>query len=283
MNDISYNPLVAPHYCGKILTGNYSEALKSYVTHCITCYHAFDQTTNPCISYISAWHNGEKTIWYEFTGKRLIELLKCDYTNIAESFKNSVKDRREYSNLSVDTLTQEELTHLRYGLREESQFKGIVDAIYKISNPTGQLYWLKDQAKIEIFLQDNICLSLGCLTLVTKEMEVDELRRQTEQERLQKEKLQAIIEMAGAVCHELNQPMQAILGYAELLKLELNKSFHEYGYIESIYKQISIMAQITKKLMGITRYETKDYLMGKKIIDIDKSSKKTVKTTDSTG
>ena len=34
---------------------------------------------------------------------------------------------------------------------------------------------------------------------------------------LEEEKLRGVLEMAGAICHELNQPMQAISGYADLL------------------------------------------------------------------
>jgi hypothetical protein len=35
-------------------------------------------------------------------------------------------------------------------------------------------------------------------------------------DRFQKEKLQGVLETAGAVCHEMNQPLQAILGHTEL-------------------------------------------------------------------
>jgi len=39
-------------------------------------------------------------------------------------------------------------------------------------------------------------------------------RKQAEQERVQREKLEGILEMAGAVCHEFNQPLQGILGFS---------------------------------------------------------------------
>ena len=41
-------------------------------------------------------------------------------------------------------------------------------------------------------------------------------RKQAEIERLQKEKLQGVLEMAGAACHELNQPLQVVSGYNDL-------------------------------------------------------------------
>jgi PAS domain S-box-containing protein len=49
-------------------------------------------------------------------------------------------------------------------------------------------------------------------------------RKRADEERMHREKLQAVLELAGAVCHELNQPIQAILGHSELLLMDLPKT-----------------------------------------------------------
>ena len=41
--------------------------------------------------------------------------------------------------------------------------------------------------------------------------------------------------------------------------------------LDSIKQEIRKMGRITRKLMHITRYETREYLNGRKILDIDKS------------
>ena len=87
-----------------------------------------------------------------------------------------------------------------------------------------------------------------------------------------REKLQCIIEMSGAVCHELNQPLQSISTYSELLMMDIDKENPSYEQIKKIKGQVDRMGEITKKLMNITKYETKGYPMGQ-IIDIDKASK----------
>ena len=93
------------------------------------------------------------------------------------------------------------------------------------------------------------------------------------QNRMQKEKLEGVLEIAGAVCHELNQPLQAISGYTELMAMKLDG--HEaQAYIEKFSAQIERMRDITDKLQGVTRYETKDYAGNTKIIDIKKASEK---------
>ena len=88
---------------------------------------------------------------------------------------------------------------------------------------------------------------------------------------VEKEKLQGVLEMAGAVCHELNQPIQVISGYSELLLMDIPKDNFLYANIKKINEQIEKMGTITKKLANVTKYKTKDYL-NTKIIDIDEAS-----------
>ncbi len=61
--------------------------------------------------------------------------------------------------------------------------------------------------------------------------------------------------MAGAVCHELNQPMMAVSGYSELLMADMPEDNPLNGDIKQIKAQIDRMGKITRKLMRITRYE----------------------------
>ena len=124
----------------------------------------------------------------------------------------------------------------------------------KITHPFG--YVIKPFEEIELHVAIEIALT----------------RHREQAERLKAEKLQAVLETAGAVCHELNQPMMAISGYSELLLLKQAEDNPLYESLTKIIEQIERMGQITQKLMKITRYETKSYGKGKKIIDLEKSS-----------
>jgi len=88
----------------------------------------------------------------------------------------------------------------------------------------------------------------------------------------EKKKFQGVIEMAGAVCHEMNQPMQVVSGISELLMMDVENDSPLYENIKIIKEQIDRMGEITKKLMGITKYKTKGYLKSK-IIDINEATK----------
>lgn len=262
--------LIPDEYSGRILTGCYSDKLKMRVADLLHIYRAFEKSGNPAMPYISAWQEEEMKIWYEFASRRFVGLMDCEIAGLADVFRESVEDRIIYRHPGKDAsiekkvFSSSELIAERDKLREEGRKEGI-DAVYKISRNKAESIWLKDVATVETYEQDGISLSLGYLTVVTKEMKAEE-------ERLERERLQVLLEMAGAVCHELNQPMQAISGFSESLIQNIKTDAPLYPKLKKIMELARTMGDITGKLMKITRYETKDYIRGVKIIDIDKSS-----------
>ena len=96
-------------------------------------------------------------------------------------------------------------------------------------------------------------------------------KKKTEERLIEREKLQGILEMAGAICHELTQPMQAISGNAELLLMTMSEKDTKSEKVQIILTQMYRMNNITKKLQEMTRCETKPYFLGTKIIDIYRS------------
>jgi len=85
------------------------------------------------------------------------------------------------------------------------------------------------------------------------------------------EKVFAAIETAGGICHEMNQPLQVILGNLEIMKMNMEKDDPNLNLVNIALSQTEKLGRITKQLTHITRYETKGYVKGT-IFDIDKSS-----------
>ncbi|MCK5541971.1 MAG: GAF domain-containing protein [Desulfobacterales bacterium] len=93
--------------------------------------------------------------------------------------------------------------------------------------------------------------------------------KNAQEEKIKHEKLQGVLEMAGAICHELNQPLHAILGYCELLMTGHDIDTKETKEIlKIIAEQIKRIKRITKKLLNITQYKTLKYAEKNKIFDI---------------
>lgn len=86
------------------------------------------------------------------------------------------------------------------------------------------------------------------------------------------QKLTGAMEMAGAVCHELGQPLQSILTSSELLRREYAQGNCRVDLVNLIANLCHEMAGINRRLKNITYYSTKPYPGGTSIIDIDKST-----------
>jgi phosphoserine phosphatase RsbU/P len=88
-----------------------------------------------------------------------------------------------------------------------------------------------------------------------------------------REKLQGVVEMAGAVCHELNQPLQYVSGFSELMLMDMSADDTRCEMLKNIKEGIDRISMLTRKIMGITKYRSKDYMDGDaKIIDIESAS-----------
>jgi len=222
---LDLNCIASPDYCGCILSGDYSVELKKRVAEYIDHYRGFEDTGSAAILYIAAWQGEKEKIWYEYAGERFMKILGCKKSELAEVFRDSIIDRRIYKGLDVDVgvrkevKNREELNDVREELREEGKKAGTIEAVYKLSvNNTGAI-WLKDQATVEIYEQDGICLSLGFLTIVSKEMEAeDELKKHHDQ-------LEKIVHERTAALTKLNTQLKREIAERKLAEEKLQRSY----------------------------------------------------------
>lgn len=98
-------------------------------------------------------------------------------------------------------------------------------------------------------------------------------KKKAEEERIEKEKLQGILQIAGTISHELNQPLQIILGYTELMQEMISKDSKFYTISQSIIKNIFRISEITNQLLKITKVVTKNYTEDVEILDLEESQK----------
>ena len=174
---------IQKQYFGRILEGQYSTALKTRISEVVGVFVECEKIGHQIIPYIAAWHEDDRIIWYEYSGQEFCDLLGCSFEKLAESFRKSVIDQRVYrykdreKKVEEKIITRDELRGAWKGLREEVKESGRVEAVYKVKVLAGDnnTIWLKDQATIETFKEDNICISIGFLTDVTKEMELKDL------------------------------------------------------------------------------------------------------------
>jgi signal transduction histidine kinase len=116
--------------------------------------------------------------------------------------------------------------------------------------------------------------SVGIFTDLRERMRMEQKLAQAQEQILQQERQAIIAELAGAAAHELNQPLQTVMGYAELLLRYLDKSRNDptWNAAEVIFAEAERMAEIVRKIGKITKYETKSYVGRARILDLDKAA-----------
>lgn len=200
IEDQHFTDFLRNDYHGHILNDDYSDALKTHVRRAIVRFIDLELMGLSAIPYIAAWHKDEAHhIWYEYSGSRLSALLQCPPGETARMLRRCIVDRCTYpqteNHIIPEIIDRHLITNARWRIRGQVRQSGIAEAIYKIAPPKAAPFWLKDQATIETHVKDQICLSLGLLFVVTKEMRVEEELRQTKEElRHHRDHLESMVE-----------------------------------------------------------------------------------------
>jgi signal transduction histidine kinase len=80
---------------------------------------------------------------------------------------------------------------------------------------------------------------------------------------------QTAIQMAGAVAHELNQPLTIIISTSELLARRDPTKDDLRPYLHQLIAASERMSDIVQKLEHVTGYRSKPYVGNVKIVDLD--------------
>lgn len=116
-------------------------------------------------------------------------------------------------------------------------------------------------------------LSLNSQRVVILAMEDITESKSRERLKLENEKLTAAIETAGAVCHEMNQPLMAVMGYLDIMTAQMEETEHNYDLFEDMKEQLLKLGEITRRLMNLHSYKTKKYIGTSRILDLKESTK----------
>jgi PAS domain S-box-containing protein len=90
-------------------------------------------------------------------------------------------------------------------------------------------------------------------------------KRQLEEEQLKRVKLQGVVELAGTVAHEINTPLFAALGTAQLLEEDLEKQ-ELLDDVGTIVRNLKEIGELTKRMTSMTGFESRDYVGDTKIV-----------------
>jgi len=125
--------------------------------------------------------------------------------------------------------------------------------------------------------------TVGIFSDLRERLHMEERLASAQEKLAVSEKQSVAIELAGAAAHELNQPLTSVMGYAQVLMRKLAPDDAMLPSLRTILEEADRMAAIVRQLGSLTRYETKSYVGGAQIIDLDRSAQENFPAPGETG
>jgi two-component system NtrC family sensor kinase len=178
--------------------------------------------------------------------------------NFAEGFGDLVMRSR------AEVITAEYLPHLRGAvaefIRSDSDGAWIWVLFWGKDSPIGMM-GLRSHAEYEyssgeenlmVAISRQLATTIEKVRLYEETCKAYEDLRRTQEQLLQSEKMSAVGQLIAGVAHELNNPLTAILGYAQLLESEgLNERAQEY--VGKMFKQAQRTHRVVQNLLSFAR------------------------------
>ncbi len=96
--------------------------------------------------------------------------------------------------------------------------------------------------------------------------------KQLQLEAMEKQKMQAVMALAGTANHEINQPLMVILGNLQLLRMRTAQDDPLQERLRLLEHNTRRIAAIVKKIGNINKLTTKPYLETDQIIDLQQAT-----------
>jgi len=115
--------------------------------------------------------------------------------------------------------------------------------------------------------------TVGIFADLRERLRMEERLASAQHQLREREKEAAIAELAGAAAHELNQPLTSILATASMLERTMKEADQATKRrLGIIVTEAERMAELVRKIGRIVRYETKVYVGGSNILDLEAST-----------
>ncbi len=139
--------------------------------------------------------------------------------------------------------------------------------IMGISSPEARVYSSNDE-NMMVAVGRQLATTIEKVRLYEETCRAYEDLRKTQEQLLQSEKMSAVGQLIAGVAHELNNPLTAILGYAQLLESEgLNDRASDF--VRKLFKQAQRTHRVVQNLLSFARQRTpqKQEVDIRKIVD----------------
>ena len=221
--------------------------------------------------------SGLEGVLFDITDRKQAETAMIEAQQRYQSLFNSkinlvfvMDDRGNYitaNDLALDLFgyTREDLANLSYLqlLHPDQSLEPVAKALKEILETGAQLELLevklKNRAGKTIYVQSGGTLIpgkseiLGVARDITDQKMAEEEKKKLENQLIHAQKMEAIGILAGGIAHDFNNSLQGILGYAQMLLLDMPEDTDEYGKLRQIEAATLRASELTKQLLTFSR------------------------------
>jgi two-component system NtrC family sensor kinase len=139
--------------------------------------------------------------------------------------------------------------------------------IMGVSSPEARVYSSNDE-NMMVAVGRQLATTIEKVRLYEETCRAYEDLRRTQEQLLQSEKMSAVGQLIAGVAHELNNPLTAILGYAQLLESE-GLDDRAADFVRKLFKQAQRTHRVVQNLLSFARQRTpqKQEVDVRKIVD----------------
>jgi PAS domain S-box-containing protein len=186
----------------------------------------------------------------------VMALINADYTyaTVNESFlKSRNKSRRDVVGRTVAEVMGEEVFHEKIKPHLERAFSGqTVRNLETFDRFSGEC----EIVEVTLFpILDKKGKAVG---VVLNARDITETRK-LEEQLIQSQKIESIGTLASGVAHEINNPINGIMNYAQMIKDRLEKGRQADGLAEEIIHETQRIATIVRNLLTFSRQEKQSH------------------------
>jgi signal transduction histidine kinase/ActR/RegA family two-component response regulator len=123
---------------------------------------------------------------------------------------------------------------------------------FRCRRKDGAVRWLAETVQVEA-LGPGHWRAVGVTTDVSERKQAEEMLRETQEQLLQAQKMEAVGRLAGGVAHDFNNMLAVILGYTELLAGTVAVGTPVRNGLEEIRRAAERAAALTRQLLAFSR------------------------------
>lgn len=201
------------------------------------------------VNYRSIFENASEGIAQTtLDGKFIVAnpaLLKLLGYDSFEDLTSSIKDIT--SQLYVNPQDRERMLQI---IKNGKDVKGYEAQLYR---KDGKKVWVSESMSAVYDEKGKIMYLQAIVEDITDKKKKEEELARLRQQYTHAQKMEAIGTLTGGIAHDFNNFLTAIMGYATLSEMKINKDFHIKTYIDQIQKVAKNMADLVKNLLAFSR------------------------------